>query len=129
MEMALDTQKRIPTNSDAIPPSNGESRLPTLSSMLPIEAEVVSKLQHWSGNNIGPNSASSELDIPPQLAQVSCTNYRVTSEEIEDEEDLIAIRGIRWREPPQPLSAPIIEQVNEFCIWMLRQTWTMNMTT
>jgi len=98
---------RIPTNSDAIPPSNDESHLPTLSSTLPTEAEVISELRCWSGNDIGPTSASSESDIPLQLGQVSRTCYRVTYEEIEDEEDLIAIRGIRWREPPQLLSAEI----------------------
>jgi len=54
--------------------------------------------------------------MPPQLAQVSPTYYRVTCEEIEDEEDLIAICGLRWREPPQPLSAPILKGANEFCM-------------
>src|SRR5882757_1306017 len=34
----------MPTNSDAIPTSNDESCLPTLSFMLPTEAEVISEL-------------------------------------------------------------------------------------
>ncbi|KAG2058716.1 hypothetical protein BDR06DRAFT_1003904 [Suillus hirtellus] len=41
------------------------------------------------------------------------SKYSVTCEEVEDEDDIIAIRGVRWREQKQPDTSLILEEILE----------------
>jgi hypothetical protein len=46
-------------------------------------------------------------------SQYSSTRYSVTCKEVEDEEDIVAIRGVCWREQKQPDTSFILEEILE----------------